>query len=89
MVYLAAVPRSNALYTAYMGAMQWAKQTESLVPLKIILNAPTKLMKQQEYGAGYRHDHDQPDALTGQYCFLDSMERGNTKNPSNLASSAR
>ena len=38
--------------------MQRARETGSLMPPKIILNAPTRLMKQQEYGAGYRYDHD-------------------------------
>lgn len=74
-VYVASAPKSNALYTAYKGAMERAKQTGSLMPPKIILNAPTKLMKQQEYGAGYRYDHDQPDAFSGQNYFPDGMGR--------------
>ena len=45
------------------------------MPPKIILNAPTKLMKQQEYGTGYRYDHDQPDAFSGQNYFPDGMGR--------------
>ena len=52
-VYLATAPKSNAGYTAYKAAMGRAKETGSLMPPKIILNAPTKMMKQQEYGAGY------------------------------------
>ena len=55
--------------------MERAKQTGSLMPPKIILNAPTKLMKQQEYGTGYRYDHDQPDAFSGQNYFPDGMGR--------------
>jgi putative ATPase len=74
-VYVASAPKSNALYTAYKGAMERAKQTGSLMPPKIILNAPTKLMKQQEYGSGYRYDHDQPDAFSGQNYFPDGMGR--------------
>jgi putative ATPase len=74
-VYIATAPKSNALYTAFKGAMERARQTGSLVPPKIILNAPTKLMKQQEYGAGYRYDHDQPDAFSGQNYFPDGMGR--------------
>ena len=74
-VYVATAPKSNALYTAYKGAMERAKQTGSLMPPKIILNAPTKLMKQQEYGTGYRYDHDQPDAFSGQNYFPDGMGR--------------
>jgi putative ATPase len=46
-----------------------------LAPPKIILNAPTRLMKEQEYGAGYRYDHDQPDGFSGQNYFPDGMKR--------------
>ncbi len=74
-VYIATAPKSNALYTAFKAAMERAKQTGSLMPPKIILNAPTKLMKQQEYGSGYRYDHDQPDAFSGQNYFPDGMGR--------------
>jgi putative ATPase len=74
-VYVATAPKSNALYTAFKAASQRAKETGSLMPPKIILNAPTKLMKQQEYGAGYRYDHDQPDAFSGQNYFPDGMGR--------------
>ncbi len=74
-VYVATAPKSNALYNAFKGAMERAKQTGSLMPPKIILNAPTKLMKQQEYGTGYRYDHDQPDAFSGQNYFPDGMGR--------------
>jgi putative ATPase len=74
-VYVASAPKSNALYTAFKGAVERAKQTGSLMPPKIILNAPTKLMKAQEYGTGYRYDHDQPDAFSGQNYFPDGMGR--------------
>jgi putative ATPase len=74
-VYLATAPKSNALYTAYKAAMSRARDTGSLMPPKIILNAPTKLMKNQEYGAGYRYDHDEPDAFSGQNYFPDQMAR--------------
>ena len=74
-VYLATAPKSNAVYVAYKAAMRRAKETGSLAPPKIILNAPTKLMKQQEYGAGYRYDHDEPDAFSGQNYFPPEMGR--------------
>jgi putative ATPase len=74
-VYIATAPKSNALNTAYTAASQRARETGSLAPPKIILNAPTKLMKQQEYGAGYKYDHDQPDAFSGQNYFPDGMGR--------------
>jgi putative ATPase len=74
-VYIATAPKSNALYTAFKAAQQRAKETGSLPPPKIVLNAPTKLMKQQDYGAGYRYDHDQPDAFSGQNYFPEGMGR--------------
>ncbi|HUR42697.1 MAG TPA: replication-associated recombination protein A [Aestuariivirga sp.] len=80
-VYIATAPKSNALYTAFGAATREAKDTGSLAPPKIILNAPTKLMKQQEYGAGYKYDHDEPDAFSGQNYFPDGMERGHYYDP--------
>jgi putative ATPase len=74
-VYVATAPKSNALYKAWKQASERAKQTGSLMPPKIILNAPTKLMKQQDYGAGYRYDHDEPDGFSGQNYFPDGMGR--------------
>jgi putative ATPase len=74
-VYVATAPKSNAVYTAFKAATERARQTGSLMPPKIILNAPTTLMKQQDYGAGYRYDHDQPDAFSGQNYFPDGMGR--------------
>ncbi len=74
-VYVASAPKSNAVYKAYKAATERAKQTGSLMPPKTILNAPTKLMKAQEYGTGYRYDHDQPDAFSGQNYFPDGLGR--------------
>ncbi len=74
-VYLATAPKSNALYKAFGAAMTAARQSGSLMPPKIILNAPTKLMKEQEYGTGYLYDHDQPDAFSGQDYFPLEMGR--------------
>ncbi len=74
-VYIATAPKSNALYTAFKSAMARAKDTGSLLPPKIILNAPTKMMKSQDYGAGYRYDHDEPDAFSGQNYFPDTIGR--------------
>lgn len=75
LVYLALAPKSNALYKAYKGARKAAKQTGSLTPPKHILNAPTKLMRDQGYGAGYDYDHDAEDAFSGQDYFPQDMER--------------
>jgi putative ATPase len=74
-VYVATAPKSNAVYNGYKQATRAAKDTGSLMPPKIILNAPTKLMKDQEYGTGYRYDHDEPDAFSGQNYFPTAMER--------------
>ena len=74
-VYLATAPKSNALYTAYKQARRAAKDTGSLSPPKIILNAPTSLMEDQGYGDGYRYDHDQEHAFSGQNYFPDGMSR--------------
>ncbi len=74
-VYLATAPKSNALYVAYKQAMKAARESGSLMPPKTILNAPTRLMKKQEYGAGYLYDHDQPDAFSGQDYFPPQMGR--------------
>jgi putative ATPase len=74
-VYLATAPKSNAVYTAYKAAMRAAKENGSLLPPKHILNAPTKLMKGEGYGDGYRYDHDEPDAFSGQDYFPEKMGR--------------
>jgi putative ATPase len=72
-IYLATAPKSNAAYMAFGHATRRAKETGSLLPPKIILNAPTRLMKQQEYGAGYAYDHDEPEAFSGQQYFPDGV----------------
>jgi len=74
-VYLATAPKSNALYTAFKAATRAAKEHGSLMPPKIILNAPTKLMKEEGYGTGYRYDHDEPDAFSGQDYFPEKLGR--------------
>ncbi|WP_417412841.1 replication-associated recombination protein A [Hoeflea sp.] len=74
-VYLATAPKSNSVYTAYKAAMRAAKEGGSLLPPKHILNAPTKLMKAEGYNEGYRYDHDEPDAFSGQDYFPEAMGR--------------
>ncbi|TCT35512.1 replication-associated recombination protein A [Martelella mediterranea] len=74
-VYLATAPKSNGVYTAYKAAMRAAKEHGSLLPPKHILNAPTKLMREEGYSEGYRYDHDQPDAFSGQDYFPTEMGR--------------
>ena len=74
-VYLALAPKSNAGYAAYKMARQLAKKTGSEPPPKHILNAPTGLMKEQGYGAGYAYDHDAEDAFSGQNYFPEGVKR--------------
>ncbi|KAB2884663.1 MAG: replication-associated recombination protein A [Albidovulum sp.] len=73
--YLALAPKSNAGYVAYKAARDMARKTGSEPPPKHILNAPTRLMKDQGYGAGYAYDHDSEDAFSGQDYFPEAMKR--------------
>ena len=75
-IYLALAPKSNAAYVAQKQAAAAARKTGSEPPPKHILNAPTKLMDEQGYGAGYAYDHDAPDAFSGQNYFPEGMKRG-------------
>ncbi|NNE52854.1 MAG: replication-associated recombination protein A [Sulfitobacter sp.] len=75
LTYLALAPKSNAGYVAYKGARKAAKQTGSEPPPKHILNAPTKMMKEQGYGAGYAYDHDAEEGFSGQNYFPEGMKR--------------
>ena len=68
-IYLALAPKSNAAYRAFGAAMAAAERTGSLVPPKHILNAPTRLMKSEGYGAGYVYDHDTEAGFSGQDYF--------------------
>lgn len=74
-VYLALCPKSNAIYKAYGLAREAAEASNHLPPPKIILNAPTKMMKQLDYGKGYRYDHDEEKGFSGQNYFPEGMER--------------
>ena len=74
-VYLALAPKSNGVYTAYKAARIAARETGSHPPPLHIRNAPTGLMKDLGYGAGYAYDHDQPGAFSGQNYFPDGMKR--------------
>jgi len=80
-VYLALAPKSNALYTAYKQARALAASTGHLPPPKIILNAPTKLMKEKGYDARYKYDHDEEEAFSGQNYFPDTLERSSFYHP--------
>ncbi len=73
--YLALAPKSNAAYVAYKAARAEARRTGSEPPPKHILNAPTRMMKDQGYGAGYTYDHDAEDGFSGQNYFPETMKR--------------
>lgn len=75
LLYCATAPKSNAAYTAYKAAVRAASETGSLMPPKHILNAPTKMMKEQGYAKGYEYDHDAEGAFSGQNYFPDDMPR--------------
>ena len=71
-------PRRNRTPpTRPIGAARWsvAKKAGSLLPPKHILNAPTRLMKPEGYGAGYDYDHAEPEAFSGQNYFPDELGR--------------
>lgn len=73
-IYLATAPKSNAGYVAYKAASKSARDTGSLMPPTNILNAPTKLMKDIGYGAGYSYDHDADDGFSGDNYWPEEME---------------
>lgn len=72
-LYCATAPKSNAAYAAQKAAWAAARDTGSLAPPANILNAPTKLMKDLGYGAGYSYDHDAPDGFSGDNYWPDGM----------------
>jgi putative ATPase len=80
-IYLATAPKSNAAYKAYKDATKAARDTGSLMPPAHILNAPTSLMKDIGYGAGYAYDHDTPDGFSGQNYFPDGLARAQYYEP--------
>jgi putative ATPase len=68
-IYLATAPKSNAIYEAYNRAAADAQRdVAEPVPLHL-RNAPTKLMKELDYGKGYRYAHDEADAVTEMSCL--------------------
>jgi len=72
-VYLSLAPKSNSLYMAYEHAKKDAvKDLAEPVPL-VIRNAPTKLMRDLEYGRGYQYAHDTAERLTNMQCLPDSL----------------
>jgi len=74
-IYLATAPKSNAAYRAEGAAKRAARDTGSLMPPMHILNAPTRLMGELGYGAGYDYDHGTAEGFSGQNYFPDDMAR--------------
>lgn len=80
-IYLGTAPKSNAGYKAQGAAKRAARATGSLMPPKHILNAPTRMMKDLGYGAGYEYDHDTAEGFSGQDYFPEEMPRQRFYNP--------
>ena len=74
-IYLGTAPKSVGNYRAQKAAYAAARETGSLMPPKNILNAPTKMMKNLGYNAGYIYDPDTASGFSGQNCFPESMGR--------------
>lgn len=74
-IYLGTAPKSVGNYKAQKSAYALARQTGSIPPPKNILNAPTKMMKDLGYNAGYIYDPDTANGFSGQNCFPESMGR--------------
>ena len=77
-IYLATAPKSNRTYKAYKSAINTAKTNGSFTPPQHILNAPTKLLKEEGYGQGYVYDHDTPTGFSGQNYFPKELKNIST-----------
>lgn len=88
-VYLSLAPRSNALYKAYEAAKEDAlKMLDEPVPLAI-RNAPTRLMKELDYGKGYVYAHDTAEKIADLDCLPPSLEGRRYYEPTSAGSEAR
>ncbi|MGE4527007.1 MAG: replication-associated recombination protein A [Rhodospirillaceae bacterium] len=74
-IYLGTAPKSVGAYKAHGAAKRAAKRTGSLMPPMHILNAPTKMMQELGYSAGYQYDPDTADGFSGQNYFPEGMDR--------------
>ncbi len=73
-LYVATAPKSNAVYKAQKSAFKSARDTGSLMPPMNIVNAPTKLMKDIGYGAGYTYDHNAEEGFSGDNYWPEEMD---------------
>ena len=74
-IYLGTAPKSVGNYRAQKSAYASARQTGTLMPPKNILNAPTKMMRDLGYNAGYIYEPDTASGFSGQNCFPEEMGR--------------
>jgi putative ATPase len=82
-VYLCVAPKSNSVYTAYSAVQSEIEHTrQEPVPLHL-RNAPTKLMKELDYGKGYRYAHDEEDKVADMDCLPDSLKGRTYYHPTN------
>ena len=88
-IYMSLAPKSNSCYNAYMFASSDArKMLAEPVPL-VIRNAPTKLMKELNYGKGYQYAHDTEDKLTNMECMPPSLKGKTYYNPGTMGNEIR
>ena len=73
-VHLALAPKSNAVYRAFGAVLAEVEASGSLPPPAVILNAPTRLMKELGYGAGYAYAHDDPEGAKAQQHLPDELQ---------------
>jgi len=74
-IYLSTCPKSNSVYKAWNNTIEFTKKNPYNSPPLSILNAPTKLMKDEGFGKGYVYDHDVEHGFSGQNCFPEKVER--------------
>ena len=74
-LYLATAPKTNAVNVALNEARELAARTAAAPPPMHALNAPTRMMREMGYGAGYVYDHDTPDAFSGLNYFPETVGR--------------
>lgn len=72
-IYLASSAKGNGAYRAIDAALAEVQRTGELPVPMALRNAPTRLMEEQGYGAGYRYDHDFPGAFSGQECMPEAL----------------
>lgn len=88
-IYMSLAPKSNACYNAYLSASSDAKKM-LLEPVPLVIrNAPTKLMKDLNYGKGYQYAHDCQDKLTSMECMPPSLIGRTYYNPTTQGNEER